>query len=99
MELAEVWSPEWYSNVVEDEMLLPCMEANMSDYNRDFSVGSGVNRFSRAAGWLADNVRHPVAAYLSSLSARATHRAVVYYRRASTRAAGLVLNTLDGFVE
>lgn len=55
--------------------------------------------FAQAARWLAANVGRPAAANVSSYSARASHRATIYYRRATTRAAGLVLNSLDSLVD
>lgn len=68
----------------------------MKDHKQDVTVYVRRDRFSRATGWMAANVGRPSAALLSSFSARASHRAVVYYRRSSTRLAGLVLNRLDG---
>jgi hypothetical protein len=68
----------------------------MNNHRQDDTVNTRRAGVSPATGWLAANVGRPAAAILSSFLARASHRAVVYYRRASTRAAALVLKPLDG---
>jgi len=55
--------------------------------------------FSQATGWLGNHVFGPTGRFLSASSAKAMRRLAVYYRRASTRAAGLVLNTLESLIE
>lgn len=49
--------------------------------------------------WLASRVGEPASAMWSSNSASLSHRLGVWYRRASTRVVGLVLNTLEGLLD
>lgn len=51
--------------------------------------------FKRASGWLSKNVGVPLASAMQDNYRIVSHRLIVLYRRASTRAAGLVLNTLE----
>ena len=54
--------------------------------------------FKQAAGWLSGNIGDPVGTGASGFFGPASRRLAVYYRRASTRVAGLVLNTLEGLL-
>jgi hypothetical protein len=56
------------------------------------------NEFKQAATWLARNVGRPLGASWSRNFGVVFHKLAVVYRRASTRAVGLVLNTLEGLL-
>ena len=73
-------------------------ERMMTASQRQVPVHMRRDGFKQATGWLAANFGRPAAAIVSSYSARASRRVAVYYRRSTTRLAGLVLNTLDGLV-
>jgi len=70
-------------------------ERMMTTNQRQTSAHTRRDGLTRTPGWLAAKVGRPAAAIASNYAARVSHRAVVYYRRASTRAAGLVLKPLD----
>lgn len=55
----------------------------------------GRNSIKQARGWLSEHVGGPIGTAWSSNYGVVSHRLVVLYRRASTRAAGLVLNALE----
>ena len=55
--------------------------------------------FKQATGWLVLHVGKPVGESWSAYSASATRRLAVLYRRYTTRAAGLILNTLEGLLD
>ena len=75
------------------------MERMMTAAQRQAPYHMRRDGFTQATGWLAKNVGRPVVAVWSANSARASRRLSVYYRRASTRALGLVLNTAGGLLE
>jgi hypothetical protein len=56
------------------------------------------NAFRQATSWLSKNVGGPVGSVWSTNYSRVSSMLIVGYRRASTRAAGLVLNTLEGLL-
>lgn len=53
------------------------------------------NSFKQMTGWLSQNVAGPIKRVWSDNLAVVYHKLAVVYRRASTRVAGLVLNTLE----
>jgi hypothetical protein len=55
--------------------------------------------FRRVSHAFSKHVGGPVAAVWSAYYSRVSRKLLIAYRRSSTRAAGLVLNTLDGIVE
>ena len=75
------------------------MERMMTAAQRQVPHHMRRDGFTQATGWLANNVGRPAGAAWSANSARASRRLRVYYRRVSTRALGLVLNTADGLID
>jgi hypothetical protein len=75
------------------------MERMMTAAQRQVPYHMRRDGFTQATGWLAKNFSRPLIALLSTNSARASRRLSVYYRRASTRALGLILNTAEGLVD
>jgi hypothetical protein len=52
--------------------------------------------FKQATGWLSEHIGEPVAGVSSDYYGIVSHKVLVWYRRTSTRIAGLVMNTLEG---
>ena len=75
------------------------MERMMTAAQRQVPHHMRRDGFTQVIGWLAKNLGRPVVAIFSASSARASRRLSVYYRRVSTRAMGLVLNTADGLID
>ena len=55
--------------------------------------------FQQARGWLSEHVGAPIGTAWAGYYGRASRRAGILYRRSTTRAAGLVLNTLEGLLD
>ena len=49
--------------------------------------------------WVSENITGPADVIYAKYAKLVSHRLTVLYRRASTRAVGLVLNTIDGILE
>jgi hypothetical protein len=57
------------------------------------------NSLKQASGWLSEHAGRPLKVAWSQYSSVVFHRAVILYRRASTRVAGLVLNALESLFD
>ena len=75
------------------------MERMMTAAQRQVPYHMRRDGYTQVTRWLTRNIGRPVVAILSANSARASRRLSVYYRRASTRALGLVLNTAEGLID
>lgn len=53
----------------------------------------------QSRAWLSTNITGPAGVAYSRYAKVVSHRLTVLYRRASTRAVGLVLNTIEGILE
>jgi len=71
----------------------------MTAKDNEVPQDTGKNGSSQEAGWLSKNIGDPVGVAYTRYATRVTHQLVVLYRRASTRVAGLILNTLEGILE
>jgi hypothetical protein len=75
------------------------MERMMTAAQRQVPHRMRRDGFTQATGWLAQKFGRPAVAVWSTNSARASRRLSVYYRRASTRGLGLVLNTANSLMD
>jgi hypothetical protein len=71
----------------------------MSTRNKQDAPDKQHDDSAQTTSWLATHVGRPVSVAASKYTKLVAHRIVVVYRRASTRVAGLVVNTIEGILE